>query len=364
MFSAVVVVVLFLGTETLLRMARLGEPPQVGVLRFGYDDGIPLYDSDGIEREGETFTDFPIFESDADLFWRPIANTPFTGIDGLRLTAPNTKIKPEGVFRIGVIGDSCSFLGVDLYPNHLARLIEPYLGKKVEVINASCPGYTTEQGKRRLEDLWDWDVDLVVVYFGWNDHWKSLNGLTDRDVFNREALSRDAQSWIGMSRIVWLLYSLRAKLTPPVPPSESPVRVPLDDYRMNLAAILDDCEEHACPAMCVTPPSAFLPNQLPQWAFTFFGQIYRMSVEEVASIPETHANYHMVVRDLCENREIATLADAAGAWSAADQWDRMPERFRGDRIHLTETGHKELAAVCFEAFKEVFKKESLTNQPE
>ena len=82
MFSCFVVVSLFLACEGLLRLARLGEPPEVGVLRFGYDSGIPLYDSDGIEREGEPFRDFPIFESDAEIFWKPIAETPFTCIDG------------------------------------------------------------------------------------------------------------------------------------------------------------------------------------------------------------------------------------------------------------------------------------------
>ena len=110
------------------------------------------------------------------MFWKPIANTPFTGTAGLRLPAPETKMKERGVFRIGVIGDSCSFLGVNLYPNRFAELVSEETGRKVEVVNASCPGYTSLQGVHRLAEVWDWQPDLVVVYFGWNDHWKSLNG--------------------------------------------------------------------------------------------------------------------------------------------------------------------------------------------
>ena len=351
LFSVSMVFALFLGLELLLRVARLGEPPEVGVLRFGYDSGIPLYDSDGIEREGEPFTDFPIFESDANLFWNPIANTPFTGIDGLRHQSPQAKAKAEGVFRVGVIGDSCSFLGQDLYPNQFADQIAESLSRPVEVVNASCPGYTSEQGKRRLNDLWDWDVDLVLVYFGWNDHWKSLNGLTDRDLINRQRISERAQSWLGMSRLVWLLYSVRTKLTPPVPAAQSPVRVPLDDYRDNLKVIMDQCENENCPVFCITAPSAFLPNQIPEWAFSFFGQIYRMSPDEVAAIPATHSQYHEVVREICSSREVATLVDVAEQWSSPDQWDRLPERFRGDRIHLTDQGHREIADLCFAAFQ-------------
>lgn len=351
LFSISIVLALFLGLELLLRVARLGEPPEVGVLRFGYDSGIPLYDSDGIEREGEPFTDFPIFESDANLFWKPIANTPFTGIDGLRHQAPRAKAKAEGVFRVGVIGDSCSFLGQDLYPNQFAGQLEASLGTSVEVVNASCPGYTSEQGKRRLNELWDWDVDLVLVYFGWNDHWKSLNGLTDRDLINRQLVSAQAKSWLGMSRLVWLLYSVRTKLTAPVPASQSPVRVPLADYRDNLKAIVDQCESKNCPVLCITAPSAFLPKQLPEWAFSFFGQIYRMSPDEVAAIPATHSQYHEVVREICSSYETATLVDVAEHWSSPDQWERLPERFRGDRIHLADQGHREIADLCFAAFQ-------------
>ncbi|MDA9778598.1 SGNH/GDSL hydrolase family protein [Rubripirellula sp.] len=349
LFSALIVFVLFFGAEFLLRLARLGEPPEIGVLRFGYDAGIPLYDSDGIEREGEPFTDFPIFEADPNLFWRPIENTPFTGIDGLRLDAPQSKVKSEGVFRVGVIGDSCSFLGQDLYPNQFARLLEK-TGKRVEVVNASCPGYTSEQGRRRLQLLWDWDVDLVVVYFGWNDHWKSLNGLTDRDLMNRQKISEEAQSWLGMSRLVWLLYSVRAKLTPPVPPDQSPVRVPIDDYRENLEAMLSDCQRNDCPVLCITAPSAFLPGQIPDWAFSFFGEIYRMNSDEVAAIPKIHERYHQVIRELCDARDIASLVDVAKSWSSSDQWDQLPLRFRSDRIHLTEIGHQHVADLCFEAY--------------
>ena len=78
-FSSVVVVGVFALLEIGLRVARIGEPPVIGVLRFGYETVIPVFDSYGIEREGEVFQDVPLFEVDPVLFWKPIANTPFTG---------------------------------------------------------------------------------------------------------------------------------------------------------------------------------------------------------------------------------------------------------------------------------------------
>ncbi|MCR9211357.1 MAG: SGNH/GDSL hydrolase family protein, partial [bacterium] len=149
LFSFVFVVGVLGTIELVLRVARIGEPPAIGVLRFGYDTGIPIFDADGIEREGEFYQDVPLFEADPNLFWKPIADTPFTGADGLRLPAPSQKSKDDGVYRIGVIGDSCSFLGEKVYPARFADLLRESTGREIEVANASCPGYTSFQGERR-----------------------------------------------------------------------------------------------------------------------------------------------------------------------------------------------------------------------
>ena len=346
-FSSVVVVGVFALLEIGLRVARIGEPPVIGVLRFGYETGIPVFDSDGIEREGEVFQDVPLFEVDPVLFWKPIANTPFTGPAGLRLPAPTNKSKKEGVFRIGVIGDSCSFLGLNLYPNRFAELVREKTGREVEVVNASCPGYTSLQGVRRLADVWDWQPDLILVYFGWNDHWKSLNGETDRDVMQRQLLSDQARTWLGKSRIFWCLYSLRTKLAPAVSISRAPVRVPLEDYRENLQSILRDAEGHGCPTIFVTAPSAYHDGQVPQWAFGFFGEFYKMSPDEVVSIPRMHEAYNDIVREVAASSSTAAVLDIAQQWSSPSEVQKDPERFRGDRIHLTDPGHQEIAEQLY-----------------
>ncbi|MGI9472054.1 MAG: SGNH/GDSL hydrolase family protein [Rubripirellula sp.] len=352
-FSFVSVVAVFAFVELALRLARVGEPPTVGVMRFGYDTGIPIFDSDGIEYEGEPFRDVPLFEADLTLFWKPIANTPFTGTEGLRLPTPESKQKGADVYRIAIVGDSCSFLGEDLYPNRFARLAEQETGRKIEVVNASCPGYTSLQGRRRLRNVWPWQPDLIVVYCGWNDHWKSLNGQTDRDLVERQLLSDNAKSWMGKSRLVWSLYSLRIKLTPPVPIHRSPVRVPPEDYRANLQQILGEVEQQGCKVVFVTAPSAFLDGQMPPWAFSFFGQIYQMSPNDVAGIPQTHERYNDIVREVAGSSSSAFLLDVAGEWSEPSQVERHIELFRGDRIHLQETGHQEIAEQLFELWKEI-----------
>lgn len=359
LFSVVTVLGVFACLELGLRLARVGEPPVVGSLRFGYDTGIPIYDSDGILREGEPFRDVPLFEADPVLFWKPIANTPFTGIDGLRLETPRTIRKSEGVYRIGVIGDSCSFLGQQLYPNRFADLIRQRDGRQVEVVNASCPGYTSFQGVRRLDELWHWQPDLLIVYFGWNDHWKSLNGQTDRQLAQRQLLSDKARSWLGMSRIYWCMYTFRNKLAPPTSPRRAPVRVPPEDYRENLETILRSAQQHDCPAVFITAPSAFLEGQVPAWAYAFFGQIYLMSPQEVSEIPSTHARYNEVVREVAASSPQAILVDVAAQWSTPEAIENHPDRFRGDRIHLKEAGHQALAEQLYQRWSEVSKSHSM-----
>ena len=350
-FSLATLIAIFAAVELLLRIARIGETPVVGVLRFGYDTGIPVFDSDGIEREGEPFRDVPLFEADTRLFWKPIANTPFTGEDGLRLATPTSKAKDASTFRIAVIGDSCSFLGKELYPNRFARMASEE-GRKVDVVNASCPGYTSFQGRRRLDDVWPWDPDLVAVYFGWNDHWKSLNGQTDRQVMERQRLGEQAQTWLGKSRLFWCLYSLRRAMPQPAPLAQAPVRVPSDDYRDNLQAIVQQCEAHGCDVVLITAPSAFLPGRVPDWAYQFFGNIYHMSADEITNIPRTHAKYNEIVREVAESSPSAFLLDVASTWSASEEFNLLPQRFRGDRIHLTEDGHQALAQQLLEKWRE------------
>ena len=349
---------LFALLEFGLRLARIGEPPAIGVLRFGYDTGIPVFDSDGIEREGEPFQDVPLFEPIRFCFGSRLPTllspVPMDYVWQHRAT----KQKEQGVYRIGVIGDSCSFLGMKLYPNRFAELVQEKSGRKVEVVNLSCPGYTSFQGGRRLADVWPWQPDAIVVYFGWNDHWKSQNGQTDRDVMQRQLLSDQARSWLGKSRLFWCLYTLRNKLQPPVSARRAPVRVPPEHYRENLQAILRDCKERGCPTIFITAPSAYREGQMPPWAYDFFGQIYQMSSDEVSNIPQTHARYNDIVRSVAQSSPSASLLDIARQWSAPTEVEKHPERFRGDRIHLTEAGHQEIADQLYALWNEVLAAET------
>jgi hypothetical protein len=225
LYSAVVLVAFFTVAELALRALGLGERPVVGKLEFGYRDGIPEFDADGIEQEGRIYR-LPLFERDTWLFWRPRSDTPFTGTEGLRNPVPSTRKKPPNGYRIAVLGDSCSFLGRELYVNRFAKLLAEHDLSGVDVVNASCPGYSSFQGARRVEEVMAWRPDLLIVYFGWNDHWKSPNGNTDAYVAASLRIFSGPERVFQHSRIYWALARLLAPARAPSRSAGAPMRVP------------------------------------------------------------------------------------------------------------------------------------------
>lgn len=83
--------------------------------------------------------------------------------------------KPEGVFRILVLGDSLTFgVGIDndhRYTNLLEEMLNLKLKpKKFEVLNFGMGGYATDQERDLLTSLLKKvQCDLVIVGFFWND---------------------------------------------------------------------------------------------------------------------------------------------------------------------------------------------------
>ena len=78
LFSFITVILFFTVLEFGLRIAGLGEPQVIGELQFGYTTGIPKFDEDGIEHEGQKYRQ-PLFEEHDELFWKPIGPTLYTG---------------------------------------------------------------------------------------------------------------------------------------------------------------------------------------------------------------------------------------------------------------------------------------------
>jgi lysophospholipase L1-like esterase len=259
--------------------------------------------------------------SDNDLFWRDPGGPPSEAERTMRLIRVGDAVPPRnGKLRIIVLGDSCSRLSVRGWPYSvlLERSLDP---QRVEVFNASVPGYSTHQGLIWLrKQLLDWQPDLVIVYFGWNDHWRST-GLTDR------------QYAATLSPAHLRLASLLRRR--PEPP---PLRVPLADFRDNLRALAEAVTRSGARALFLTAPAHLVPENI--------GRLrqngYLLSGDDAGTL---HREYTQAVRELDQGSGVR-IFDAAEIFTAIDDPQILLHR---DGIHPTDVGHAVLAAVLGDA---------------
>ncbi len=253
------------------------------------------------------------FEADADLFWTlPARPTP---IDlEIRAVHPKRPVPPrDGRRRLIVLGDSCSRISMAAPP--YSEQLEQYLGPDWEVFNATVPGYTSHQGLVWLRtQLLAMQPDLMVVYFGWNDHWRST-GVTDRQYARWHAVSR-----------IRLLGLVRGRSAQP------PLRVPVDEYAENLRMIVDEIRAAGVQVILVAAPYGFTGEAEQRLLQT--GYILRGERPGVL-----HEQYLEVVRGFTGEQGVAVLAAdklLAGLQSPAPLVMR-------DGIHLTDTAHAAMA---------------------
>lgn len=142
----------------------------------------------------EFFND--VIENDPETIWRlaphkvlppelPGVRGLISNGDGLREDHEIPREKPRGQIRILFAGDSCTFGFGMMHDQSYVDITEKMLRKRfpgvnVECINAGVPGYTMMQGWRYIESYGiEYNPDLIVVQFGWNDSkkWTSRDDL-------------------------------------------------------------------------------------------------------------------------------------------------------------------------------------------
>lgn len=94
--------------------------------------------------------------------------------------------KPNGVFRLIIIGDSCTYGVLTKNKDTYAYLLEAKLNSlhrgTFEIVNAGVPGYSSLQGLRYLRnELIKYHPDMVLVGFGFNDLCEAV-GKKDSDI--------------------------------------------------------------------------------------------------------------------------------------------------------------------------------------
>ncbi|MDH3890128.1 MAG: hypothetical protein OEV49_03515 [candidate division Zixibacteria bacterium] len=208
---------------------------------------------------------FDWHEPDPELLWRlkPDLNNQYIRTNSSHTIGPEVAIpKPANTWRILILGDSSPLgLGLKSYDHsfgvQLQRLLQDSLGsdRRIELVNASVAGYSSEQLRRYLamhgEIL---EPDVVILYCGNND--ASISGFcTDQELLETQRLKwlRQQLSCLALFRMVRAIVGGDRQATS-YDGREFKVRVSPRRFGENLTQIAKQCRRLGCMLIVVKPP--------------------------------------------------------------------------------------------------------------
>jgi lysophospholipase L1-like esterase len=255
------------------------------------------------------------YVTDPDLFW--------VTKDYREKLRTARRTHPDVIF----LGDSCTEFGT--YP---ARTVELLSGRTRAVaagVHLAVGGWTSEQGVAQMKrDVVPLHPKIVVIYYGWNDHWMAL-GPTDPALHDAHRYL-----WLG-DHLRLMQLALKAWVARAQRRDDRLNRVPPDRYRSNLEEIARLSRDSGTTPIFVTAPSNHVAGHEPEY-------LLRRHVQRLADVIPLHQQYIALTR-AAARQSSAFLCDAADAFTTLPgSYDRL---FRADGIHFTPEGDQQLAHI-------------------
>lgn len=259
---------------------------------------------------------------------------------GLRGQPIQTK-KPEGVFRIAVLGGSSVFGYLVPEGQDSCCVLEELLrdrgipsGKRVEVLNGGVPGFNMTQVRHRYEEtIAPLDPDLVILYLGWNDSRlaiaespQSINRTPPAPSWSRRLLSRST------------LYGLiRFRLFPPdtpqfAPPADASTMITVEGsraFRNDLQGLLSSVRRSDVQAVISTQLMAANPGC--ENLDRYLGH----TPQQIETNQMIGRWITQTMRDVARESRVPLFDVAQNVACHSD--------LLGDAIHLTRDGHRQVA---------------------
>ena len=246
------------------------------------------------------------------------------GYQGTRLPVERT---PD-VKRILFLGDSCTNSGPDHYPEKVVEKLAEKYGIKAEALIAGVGGYTSFQGVLYFEESLKFKPDVVVAYFGWNDHWISYGGEPDNEFEGFSGLNLFTDKTIGRLRTYQLIHYL---VYPPKNADSKDhedilkrLRVPPGYYADNIKRMVGLAARNDMEIYFVIAPMAPHITEAPKFNFP------------VMLIPWVHSRYVGILRKTVAGVDNAHTVDFPGV-----TFDRSI--MMADGIHPNEAGNDKIA---------------------
>ncbi len=273
------------------------------------------------------------FEPDPDLLWVPKRPGPY----GKKL-AMLRRLRPTVVF----MGCSCTQLGS--YPKRFADLIEKAEpGRRPVVANVGVIGWSSFQGLQQLgRDVLPITPKVIVIYYGWNDHWIGL-GIEEKEAWR---INQPWSSLLQRLRIAQLSTKAYVALRGGVR-ERHPNRVSPRDFASNLREMVRLARQNGIEPVLVTAPSSHeMLDDLSAVA-----HLEGMWLRRLADLVPLHRQYAEVVRQVAAGERVV-LCDLLKEFSSFPKERVVNEFFTGDGIHLTDAGNQQIALCLFRCFKE------------
>jgi lysophospholipase L1-like esterase len=302
--------------EAALRLVGYRFSPIVFVRAENLDDRRPFHmGAPAPEGDPQLRGVDPLTVPDPYLLWRPnprvSAELTSEGYRGEPVTLPRP---PDQVLLVAV-GDS-NTLGPLNTAEHWPGMLQDLLRAndscwRFQVVNAGVYGYSSLQGLRRFRQVKSLAPDIVYFSFGGNDA-QPVRTSDERYAARVGAVGgwHELRLAPPLFHLGWRALDALAGARPLV------ARVPLDEYRRNLEAFVDEAEAQGIAPVLLTRPFAGSSDDPTTWLY--------------------HAPaYNRVVREVAAARGVPFL-DAHALLAG------QPERFV-DPMHADRLGYRQLA---------------------
>jgi lysophospholipase L1-like esterase len=316
------------------------------VLGFSYQRSLS-YMQFNFPRPNELYQ---VFEPDPELLWRMRPGFDFgEGFEPLNqegFRGPEFKARKEaGSLRIACLGDSVTFGRPDAaYPALLAQALTQKLGRPVEAMNFGVPGYSSWQGRKLLPRLLaTYHPDLVIIMFGWNDHWLA-KGFADKDQVVSASPAQKILAPLRSLRLYQLMNEALARARARLAPPPLTLRVAPDDSLQNLTTMIEACRAAQAVPLLAIAPSAIQPGRAPEF------MTYLEFIRKPADLKKLHDQYDNVARDAARQRG-ATLVDLDLIFRGRDVTSLFEDPDQ-DVIHPNREGYELMAGAFAQAVEE------------
>ena len=297
----------------------------------GFQCGIETVNRSGSDDwRMATITGAEAHEPDPVLLWRHVPTKPF---NAQRFKGPLVEVpKPPGLVRVMCYGDSLTD-GPPRggWPNYLAELLKrrpPVPGLRFEVVNAGVAGYSSFQGALRfLQEVDQYDPDLLLVSFGWNDAAEAI-GPPDKwfQVPHKAIVTCQRALVRYRSYLVLMYYSRDLRIGRPAPRVDpAGPRVSLGDYVANLDRFRAQAERRGIPIVFLTRP-------------------HRLPAEKQAQIPTwrgTVPQYNETLISWARDHRLPVI-------DTQKFFERQPGAFFADECHFRPEGYQQMGILVYE----------------